>query len=262
VAAFTNGADINGSVGGLNMMSAASVGSALTLDIPTARTWANAIGSRWGLISIHDYSLIEIFRQIETCSLNAQTSIGKGVSELSWTRRFGGKSSGANSINSNVALNGTGMGIGTNGQVSVGWRTLNDLWGNVWQFIDGLEAVDDAFRVIRRDGLGTFRNPMQTSDYESSIAAPVRDSANDGYGKNILYEDLTKLLRIVNQSGGSSSTYLCDYYYAHRSSQSNICLAGGAWYPGLRCGPAYLYLDYGAGVSDRALARAPFLFEG
>lgn len=149
------------------------------------------------------------------------------------------------------------MGIGTNGQVSVGWRTLNDIWGNIWQFIDGLEAVDAAFRVIRRDGLGTFRNPMQASDYESSIAAPVRDSANDGYGKGILYEDLTKLLRIVNQSGGSSTTYLCDYYYAHRTGNVNIVLAGGGWNSGAFCGPAYWYLYYGAGRSSQNIGARP-----
>lgn len=260
VAGFTNPEDINGATGGSNILTTTGAGSALTFDIPTARTWANNVNSRMGLMSCHDYDLVEILRLIETCSLDAQTAIGKGVSELPWTRRFGGKDCGADSINTNVAANGTGVGVGTNGQVSISWRSLVDMWANIWQFVDGFEAVDSQFRIIRRDGLGTFRNPLQSTDYEATLAAPIVDAANDGYGKGLLFEDLTRFLRVINLVGGSSSTYLCDYHYAYRATQTNIQLAGGYWTYGAYCGPSYRYLGSGSSISGRSIgARAAYV---
>ena len=131
------------------------------------------------------------------------------------------------------------------------------------QFVIGIDVLDAAYRVLKRDGTGTPKCPMDAGNYESSLAAPVQyvDSANlDSYIKDILYEDLSKYLILPNLGGGSDYTYLCDRIYWHRAVETNVWLASGYWayaaFVGVGCRSA---LGVASGSSRTTSARPEFI---
>lgn len=249
---FTIGGAFDGSTGGADMMTCQSVGSALSLTRQLAETYANNIGSsRWGCADVWGWDLItRILYPIEYCNWNSQSTvvgIGQGVVNKNSGRRFNGELNGALSADSNIGTNGTGTGTGTDGLTPIVYRGIENPWGNAWRFIIGLDATDSAYRILKRDGTGTPACPLASGSYESSVAAPPAYNVGtnpDSYAKTTLYEDLTKYLLLSNLGSGSSSTYLCDYIYWHRSGQVDILLVGGNWNLG-----AY------AGVGARKLAN-------
>jgi hypothetical protein len=65
---------------------------------------------------------------------------------------------------------------------------------------------------------------------------------------------------IPSAVAGSSSTYLCDYLYAHNAGHTNILLAGGAWEHGDKAGIGYLSANNEASMSNRQIgARLEFI---
>lgn len=171
--------------------------------IATFRTNAENRGStRWGITGIHTLSLLRRLFYVEYAGADSQSLIGRGRVDAA-----SGLATGADSADTNVGVNGTGTGTGTNGHTTVVWRGMENLWGNYNQFIDGYNAVDAAYRIINRDGSGTFQDTLAGGDYETSIAAPITGA--DGYQSNILYEDnQMKLLLIPNAVAGASTSHL------------------------------------------------------
>ncbi len=219
--------------------------------IGTFRTRAEAIGSvRWGITSIWALSAIKLLYYIEYANANSQATIGQGiVSDALHT-------TGADGIDANLATNGTGSGTGADGATPIAYRGIENLWGNVYQFIDGYNAVDGSdaahvkYRLIKRDGSGTFRNPLQAADYEESsdLVNPA-----DGYIKNIVWEDLLSLQFIGSDNAGLATFYLCDYFYVHDAGKVNLLMAGGTWAIGADAGVACLGSTIDATYSDTHL---------
>lgn len=250
---------------GVTIATSASIGSALALTRQLTETYANNNGSsRWGCMNVWTLDAITLLYLIEYANWNSQSrtvGIGQGVVNKPWTRRWGGEDTG--SADTNIGINGTGHAVGTDGLVHEVYRGLESLWGNAWQFVIGLDAVDAAYRILKRDGTGVPKCPMDAGNYESTLAAPITYDASlqpDGYSKNLLYEDLTKYLMIPNLAGGSSSTYLCDWISWHRSGQTNILLAGSYWFGGAYCGVGCRNLSYVVSFSYRdCAARLEFV---
>lgn len=223
-------------VGGDTRAATTGTGEALGLTMQDAETYCNNIGStRWGCESIWTLDALTMLYLIEYANWNSQSTsvgIGRGVVDKLSGTGFAGENNGALSADTNIGTNGTGTGTGTNGLTPIVYRGIENLWGNVSQFVIGIDIPDEAYRVLKRDGTGTPKCPMDAGHYESSIAAPVQyaEPGNfDSYIKDILYEDLSKYLVLPNLGGGSDSTYLCDRTYLHRASQTNIWLVGGSW---------------------------------
>ena len=214
--------------------------------IGTFRTWANNIGPRWGLVNPWSLSAMQLLYYIEYANADSQTMIGRGIVDAGAKSNTG--ASGMD-VSPQMAINGTGMGCGTDGLVPIAYRGIENLWGNVWIFVDGWNAIGDAatgkYHIIRRDGLGNINDVdvngmLNAGNYEVSVAIPTQTS---NYIRNIVYEDLLKYLFIGDGAAGSATTYLCDFWYAHDNNENNILRFGGGWADG----------DWG-GVADRHAA--------
>lgn len=262
---WTNPEDIQ--VGGVTRAATTGTGEALELTRQLSETYCNNIGSaRWGCENVWTLDALTMLYLIEYANWNSQSTsvgIGRGVVDKESGTGFAGENNGALSADTNIGTNGTGTGTGTNGLTPIVYRGIENLWGNVYQFIIGIDVLDDAYRVLKRDGTGTPKCPMDEEHYESSIAAPVKyaDPANpDSYAKGILYEDLSKYLILPNLGGGSDSTYLCDRIYWHKAGQTNTWLAGGYWYGAATAGVGCRLASDAASYSSRARsARAEFI---
>lgn len=151
----------------------------------------------------------------------------------------------------NEALTGSVTGAATADGINcttIVYRGIENLWGNTLQFIDGYNALNAEYRLINRDGSGTFADALAAGDYEASAATPT---TTDGYVTDIEHETLLKYLLIAKTLAGSSSTYLCDYLYAHDTDETNILLYGGSWAPAVGAGVACLYSHNVASRSSR-----------
>ncbi|GAH24856.1 unnamed protein product [marine sediment metagenome] len=225
--------------GAADIATAAGAETNLLLTIANARGYANRIGPRWGIMDPWMLAGIQLLFYIEYATLNSQTAVGRGVVDKPGGEGFNGEMCGADSANTNIGINGTGTGTGTDGLTPTVYRGYeNILGGNVWEFIDGWNAIGDAatgkYHIIRRDGLGNINDidgngMLNAGNYEASLVVPTQQ---DGYIVNIEYEDLLKFLFISDgtTAGGGDSTYLCDYWYAHDNNENNILRAFGYWY--------------------------------
>ena len=230
------------------------------VTITHARTLSGNIGAGWGILSIWPLSAVQLLFYTEYAGANSQTLVGEGIVDKASGTGFNGEVSGFDSIDTNIGVNGTGAGTGADGLTPIAYRGIENLWGNIYQFIDGYEAVDAEYRIINRDGTGTFANPIAGGDYEASLAVPLADAGNDEYITNIAYEDLLQYIFLAGAVAGSSSTYLCDYWYSHRTGQTNILRAGGWWNNAVLAGVGFRHsADVAAGAYRLVGARLEFI---
>lgn len=194
--------------------------------IDDAELYAGNIGSGWGCYSLHTHAWLQLLMYIEAGTFDTQTAFGRGVVDLAGGVDFAGLNTGADSIDANLAVNGTGAGIGTNGQTPIAWRGIENPWGNVWKYGIGYNAVDAEYRIANRDGSGILAGILTAGNYEASSAVPI---VADGYFSNVESDPLLRDMFIPSAVAGSSSTQFCDYNYAHDIGETNILLLGGGW---------------------------------
>ena len=228
----------------------------LTLD--DAELYAKNAGFS-GITNVWTYAYMQLLMYIEYGTFDIQTALGRGVVDLASGENFAGKLTGADSIDSRLGTNGTGTGSGTNGQTPVCWRGIENPYGNVWEFMTGINMFlsDGSYHILKRDGTGTPAATLAEGSYETG-AGTVPISA-DGYINGIQSEELGALAFIPSANAGSSSTYLCDKFYYPRYNPS-VVLFGGLWRGGLTAGVGCRYAYDAPSYSGRSVgARLEFL---
>ena len=144
--------------------------------------------------------------------------------------------------------------FGTDGNTPCKYRGIENVYGNIYTWIDGFLQNDYQPYVCRDKS--KFASSI-TSDYEA-LAYTIPTS--NGYGKTLGNDPLHPWAHVTKEIGGSATTWLCDYYYQNTGL---IALrAGGAWHSGssagLRCfnadaAPSGAYIDIGARLSWKAV---------
>ena len=227
--------------------------------LTNSRTYTTTnIGSRWGSMNIWTQGALQLLYYTEYAHADSQSTtngIGEGVVDRAIGTGYNGLMCGADSANTNVAINGTGAGTETNGYTPIVYRGVENWWGNTWCFIDGYNAVngdtaatDVKYRIIWENGTGTFADALTTYEESTNQINP-----SDGYSTNILFEDSFEGVFIPSVTGGSSTTYLYDYYYVHDTGEVNILVSGSGWNYGVGAGVASRLSANVASLSDRAL---------
>jgi len=217
----------------------------------------NAIGTGWGLTNFHTLNLLQLLFYIEFASFDSQSKLGLGRTNTSNTAAAitgtylnqVGEGAGTD-IQSLLATNGT-YGSTTTDYHSVVWRGIENLWGNIWQFIPGYNTTDTSHRILKRDGTGTIADVLTAGNYDE-ITSPIPLNGVDnisgtdvgtfchGY-VSAFDRDTGNILGsmfIPGALAGASNTYLTDYFYTHQSgvSQTGVLLAGGHWNNGAMAG--------------------------
>ncbi|MDP2731056.1 MAG: hypothetical protein Q8O55_11340, partial [Dehalococcoidales bacterium] len=229
-----------------------------SVTISASRTLAGNIGAGWGIFSIWPLSAVQLLFYTEYAGADSQTLVGRGIVDKVGGTGFNGEVSGFNTADTNIGVNGSGAGTGANGLTPIAYRGIENLWGNIWQFIDGYDAVDGdvgatdvKYRLIKRDGTGAFANPMAAGNYEESLNLTNPVGPADGYIRNIAYGELLKFVFFASDCGGSSSTYLYDYWGGHDAAEVNILLAGGTWHYAVLAGVGFRYSNNVAANTNR-----------
>lgn len=185
----------------------------------TARSTAKSLGSKYHLYDFVTYCAIIWLYLIEFADWDCQSKIGRGYVDSN--------DSALSSGDTDSMTFHTGRAAGTDGKTAVQYRWVENLWGNVYQWVDGFNA-----------------NGAEA--YYCTDSSKYADDTTTGYTKIGTLpaigwiKDLTVTdngLLIPKTAGGSESTYIPDYAFS-LSNWRVLYVGGGrsdSAYAGLLC---------------------------
>lgn len=143
-------------------------------------------------------------------SVNIAT--GNIVYNTAWKNGFAGS----------IAASSGSLSSNSNGLYPMKYRGIENLWGNMWQFCDGVN-INERQAWVARDA----------DDYASNLfAAPYEQLSYinhnaDGYQISTGFDADHPFAAFPTTVGGSASTYYSDYYY--QTTGQRIALVGSFW---------------------------------
>lgn len=183
----------------------------VSTNITDFRNYAKKLGTGWGQLDWR-YFILQNLYLIEYANNDVQTTLGQGVTNTSAAIKSGG-------------CNDLGMKSGcltNDGKNSVIYRGIEDIFGNVYQFVDGLNIKDRKAYICydpTKYAVDTF-----TGDYK---ALSYTNYSSDGYVSELGLDTSNPLINLPTKASGSSSTYFPDYYY--QTTGNRIARVGGRW---------------------------------
>jgi hypothetical protein len=235
VADFTSGTgDKLSSIAGAKPCS----GLTQNLTLPNSRILAHNRGSGWELQDFLTSSAIQLLYLIEYANFNSQATIGRGVVDKAVGSGNESEITGATSSLGNAS----GKASGTDGLVSVSYRGIENFWGNIWTWVDGLniQANNKPWVADHSFASDTFTSPYT---YLNGTLA-----STSGYAKDILFNSSIDCGFLPTVLGGSVNSYLCDYYW--QNTGNKVARLGGDWHLGSYAGPLCWALDSASSSRD------------
>ena len=178
--------------------------------IGTFRTQAQARGTGYEQSAFYQLTYRQAMYMLKYLGANAQIAVGRGFVDSNSAAHVTG------------GTNALGMDYGENtGNVQCSLFGLEDFWGNVWEFIDGiycnssrqLSATDGNYNDTG-SGYTTISSATASSDWNKYLRYPVGTSEG-GFAP-----------LVSNTNGGSDSTYFCDGANAYADRLASF---GGRW---------------------------------
>lgn len=105
---------------------------------------------------------------------------------------------------------GTGRATGTTGKTSVIYRGIENLWGNIWEWVDNLNIRNNQGYTDIEGRIANYNDTDFGTVYSALSAA---FPAANNYMVTPLIDPVSGLSCLPATVGGSSSAYYCDYYY-------------------------------------------------
>ena len=182
------------------------------------RHGATNSGSKTHLYDFATYCAIIWLYIIEFADWNCQSKIGQGYTNGNTTViRSGGTD--------NMTYH-TGRASGTDGKTAVQYRWIENLWGNVFQWVDGFNVVNDTAYCCT--------DPSKYADDTATGYTNIGTLPASGWIKDLTVTD--NGLLIPEASGGSDTTYVPDYVYSTFGGQWYVLSVGGYWYDSTTAG--------------------------
>ena len=222
-------------------------------------------GAGWHGDTIKATSANQLLMLIEYAG-NLQTAIERGVVDIPWTGlasddtssyavNTGGTSGLGNATghadSSTQQINGQTLTNATNGKRSISYRGMEDPWGNMWDFVYGLnfyyESGKPFLGYVCKDF--NFAESKQTDNYESiGFTLP----SENGYISAMGYSTKFDWLFLPSEVKGDSALPIGDYYYQNNTwNDYRIARLGGTWGDGVTAGGFCWYVSDGVGGRPR-----------
>lgn len=210
--------------------SKSGVTSQVSTNITNFRTQARAKGTGWQQMDYH-YLLLQMLYLVEYADYNSQTKLGQGVTLSTNTAQV---SSGA--LDSLLMKSGC---LTNDGTASVMYRGIENPFGNIWQFVDGLNAKDNVAYI----NYDPSSYAVDTFDGDYSAIGYTNANAN-GYANTMGYDSNNPICAfpISVGSGAGASAYITDYYY--QNTGNRIAIVGGLWFFGASAGLFFWHFYY------------------
>lgn len=222
--------------------------SGLTQNLTRANTrkLANNRGAGWQLKDALSVSASQMLMLVEYGSFNMQTTIGLGVvSKASGT----GNESEVNGAAASLG-NDSGMATGTNGLVSVTYRGEENFWGNIWQWVDGLNIETNKLNYAWYADTG-FADDIKNGAYKN---AGFTMSKSNNYVSAFGWSETCDFLFLASETLGNSSLPVGDYFYQNNTATGFlVARLGGRWAYSSTAGAFCWSLDVASSLRDRGI---------
>ena len=199
----------------------------------TMRINAKNKGTGWSLIDISALSAIQMLILVEFADNNVQSNIGRGYCDEN-----------SNSIKTGTCDNVpnlTGRPSGTDGKVDVIWRGIEGFWGNVWEFVDGLNFNNGTYYVC--NDISKYADDTSTGYERLSFTGATNWSSSYITEEGFDSGSNPHVIIAKTAHGGSESTYECDVCFSNTGWR--VVVRGGGWSGKSSCGlfATYMYDD-------------------
>ena len=201
----------------------------------TFRTNARAKGAGWQLCDAAERNAINLLYLIEFADTNCQAKIGAGRSSSS-------NSSAISTGSTDVMTYHTGRPSGTEGQVGVKYRGMENLWGNIYEWTDGANFIN------RVPYYSTDRDSYADDTTAGYTACGGQNPGNGYIARQRYVEALDWCISQPDTVGGSETTYFPDYHYYNTGNR--ILAVGGNWDFGGYCGLFYWRCSFDSSHSN------------
>lgn len=182
----------------------------------TARNNAKVPGPKYHLYDFATHCAIIWLYIVEFANWDVQSKIGRGYVDNSNSAIYSG--------GTDDMIYHTGRAAGTDGKTAIQYRWIENLWGNVHQWVDGFNANGTvAYYCL---------DPSKYADDTTTNYTKIGTLPSSGWIKDLTVTD--NGLLIPTATGGSETAYIPDYFIS--SSGVNILFAGGGWENGSRAG--------------------------
>nr|WP_325293603.1 hypothetical protein [uncultured Oscillibacter sp.] len=190
-----------------------------------SRSGIHALGAEYWQADIALHLTWWFLYIVEYADWNGQTAIGQG-----------NVSSGAkiNTGATDSMTYHTGRAAGTDGQTAVQYRNIENPWGNVREWRDGI--------IFSDTNICTYNNPANFSDAYNGTGAVVRSNkraASSGWIKAWGHDTNDPSFIYPSEIGGSETTFVPDYCYYNAGVRA--LSVGGNYGGGSSAGPFCLY---------------------
>ena len=206
-------------------------------DIGGYRRSARANGSGYDQSAYNQLVFRQCMYLLKYKNLDSQTAVGYGY---------------ANNNSASISTGGTnakGMDFGeTTGKLQMKLFGLEDFWGNVYEFIDGI------FCDSSRNILTATENFNDTGDGYTNQGSSGLSSNTYGYMTDV--QGTSEKGFALKSNGGSSSTYYCDTV---NLTASKIAVFGGYWGAGTVVG-AFTLLVYRSTLDNSDIFSARLMY--
>lgn len=236
---------------GNKLASKSGVAPLVNKTIVVCRTYArnnNADGRKgYQLLDIHAIDVLRTLFFIEFATLNSQSVMYGYANDNSAAVTSG--------LTDNVVASSGSPNSNTDGKNPCKYRGIENPWGNVWQWVDGVNINEYQAWVCKN-----------ADQYSSNVfAAPYEklsyiNCSSDVWMKTMGYDSAHPFAEFPVAGGGSGSTYYCDLYY--KNPGQHVARVGGYWafgsYAGLSSwalhnSSGYAYVSVGGRLLKRSL---------
>lgn len=244
-------ADFNADM--LSSIAGAKPASGLTQNLTRANTrkLAEKRGAGWEQAYVATIAASQILMLIEYASFDMQKAIGIGVSN----KTDDGSTSMTEYTGGTVSLgNASGAVTNANGYVIVSYRGEENVWGNIWAWVDGMNEQNPS--TFAAGDFGTlfvadhgFADDTAASPYQDTGIHPAYGS---GYISAFGYSEDFDYLFIPVEYAGNSSLPVGDYDW-NQNPGWRVAILGGTWGSSASAGAFYWTLVNSSGVRGRAI---------
>ena len=219
-------------------MNSGGYGHSTTGDSPyvnmtraTARNKAKSVGSKFHLYDFATYCAIIFLYIVEFADWNCQNKIAYGRAKDQSSAVTSGKT------DTMVYHTGTAGSRISDGAAAMQYRWVENLWGNVLQWVDGFNANGTTAYACT--------DPSKYADDTLTGYTNIGTLPDSGWIKDLTVTD--NGLLIPKTSGGSETTYIPDY--ASSSSGWRVLSVGGYWINGAYAGLLFFHASNASSLS-------------
>lgn len=207
-------------------------GLSTNLTRANVRKLCNNRGTGWQSHNVFALSVTQWLILVEYASMDCQRKIGRGVCDFT----DDGSTNMALVTGATSGI-GNGSGIpdgGVDGKCSVTYRGEENLWGNIWTWLDGINILAKGVNEAYLHKAGATMADDTTNGYANY---GTQLSHQNGYQSAVGYSEDYPELFLPTACAGSDSAPIGDYYWQNYTYNGFlIAVLGGRWDDGSSCG--------------------------